>query len=68
MNRKDGIMLQYGGALFSEKCPKCSKKVRPSKDLSVNTFITRMNRGETPTVTGKCPKHGFVSVPFVGFC
>ena len=64
MNKK---FIQFGGALFDAHCPKCKRITTPGVSLSVNSFMTALNRKKTPTAPGNCKKCGHMRLKFVKF-
>ena len=60
-------MLQYGNALFSDKCPHCNGITEPCGSLSVNKFMNDTINKKTRTAPAKCGGCGNVRVKFVGF-
>lgn len=59
--------IQYGGAIFDKKCPKCGRLTNPPKQLSVNRFMTDCVSGKKHMVLARCSKCGRVRLPFVCF-
>ena len=64
---KIDCMKQYGGALFTCLCPKCSKDLDMPKDLSVNRFMRQMGIKACPTIMATCEGCGGVEAQFMGF-
>ena len=59
-------MIQYGGAIFPDTCPKCGEKIKMPKSMSVNAFMCRHLKDEPQVITGRCKTHGCIKVQMIG--
>ena len=59
--------IQYGGALFSAKCPKCGRIAKPWKSMSVNRFMSDFTSKKEQTAPADCKKCGYVRIKFICF-
>lgn len=60
-------LIQYGGALFDAKCPKCGRITKPHGSLSVNRFMADFLAKREATALADCKKCGCVRIKFVRF-
>ena len=60
-------IIQYGGAIFDARCPKCGRVTKPRKSMSVNKFMTDVVKKRPNTAPADCKKCGYVFIKFIRF-
>lgn len=59
-------LTMYGNQLFCEICPKCERKAKPNKDISVNAEMHSFVEGEEPPENAYCEWCGPIRMPYLG--
>lgn len=59
-------MMQYGGALFDDKC-KCGRSLVMPESISVNKFMFNVTHKKPQRINAECKECGEVFSKFIGF-